>query len=161
MTVLWKGTPIEKITNEGLADAITRAGNLLNGLRSDNELSLMVGELQDAFLAEKKKRIEDGTWRKPTVYDLNPAFLIKLMEECGEVSQACSKIIFMGADNFNPDTGVTNIEALHMELGDIDAWVKKMRLDEGLIYAYSEGKQERIEEYILDPKLGFKIHGWQ
>lgn len=45
------------------------------------------------------------------------------MEECAEVIQALSKIFRFGIDGVNPVTGVSNINHLETELGDLRAMV--------------------------------------
>lgn len=42
-----------------------------------------------------------------------------LMEECGEVIQACGKILRHGFDSKHPDGGPTNRQQLEIELGHV------------------------------------------
>ena len=43
-----------------------------------------------------------------------------LMEECAEVIQAASKLVRFGKEN-RPDNGVSNIEVLGLEFGDVES----------------------------------------
>lgn len=48
--------------------------------------------------------------------------LVLVMEECGEVTQACSKALRHGLDNYDPENPrVTNRMDLARELGDLQA----------------------------------------
>jgi NTP pyrophosphatase (non-canonical NTP hydrolase) len=49
--------------------------------------------------------------------------LILLMEECGEVTQICAKILRFGIDDTNPVTKKTNRKHLEVELGDVQAMI--------------------------------------
>ena len=59
---------------------------------------------------------------------------LKLTEECNEVAHLCSKIIQFGIQDFHPDTGVQNAEALHGELNDLHATIEMLNADVGLCY---------------------------
>lgn len=45
--------------------------------------------------------------------------LVRLMEECGEVIQACSKILRWGWYSTHPNGGPTNVDSLLRELHDV------------------------------------------
>lgn len=49
-----------------------------------------------------------------------------LMEECSEVAKACSKAIRFGLTHFWEKEGMTNAEAIMMELGDVKFMVNKL-----------------------------------
>lgn len=53
--------------------------------------------------------------------------LIKLVEECGEVIQMCSKIMLHGYDEVGPihkSAGQDNRTRLEQELGDVHFWLE-------------------------------------
>ena len=50
--------------------------------------------------------------------DREREILIVLMEECAEVTQAASKLLRFGKEN-RPDNGVSNVETLSKEVGDL------------------------------------------
>ena len=52
--------------------------------------------------------------------------VIHLMEECGEVVQACAKILRFGLDGAHPTTGRLNHVALRAELKDLRAAARKV-----------------------------------
>lgn len=49
---------------------------------------------------------------------------IKLNEECGELIQINSKTNIYGIDSINPDTGISNYDALSKEMHDVIASIK-------------------------------------
>jgi NTP pyrophosphatase (non-canonical NTP hydrolase) len=52
--------------------------------------------------------------------------VVHLMEECGEVIQACAKILRFGLDAEHPVSGMPNRKSLRTELADLRAAVKKV-----------------------------------
>lgn len=75
-----------------------------------------------------------------------------LMEECGEVITAASKMIRFGVDDANPKTNILNSRALGLEIGDLSHMIKLVR-ELALVTEYSvqEGtkrKAERLEIYL-------------
>lgn len=50
--------------------------------------------------------------------DREREILIVLMEECAEVTQAASKLLRFGKEN-RPDNGVSNVDTLSKEVGDL------------------------------------------
>lgn len=77
--------------------------------------------------------------------------LVILMEECAEVTQAASKLLRFGKEN-RPDTGVSNIETLSMEYGDLET-ISTMVLTAGLMQGafIEEGrarKRERLAHFM-------------
>jgi NTP pyrophosphatase (non-canonical NTP hydrolase) len=58
--------------------------------------------------------------------------LIYLMEECGEVTQACSKIIRFGLDTKRKNKDQSNKELLEEELGDVLCLINRL-MDAGII----------------------------
>ena len=58
--------------------------------------------------------------------------LITLAEECAEVIQVVSKIQRFGATSFHPETGVSNLDKLNQEIGDMLTMVDLL-VNEGLL----------------------------
>lgn len=86
--------------------------------------------------------------------------LVKLMEECAEVSKVCAKILRFGIDNGKPDSLVTNREELHRELVDIVAIVAILE-EEGITTVGTLSEEQmlapinRIYHYMnLSKELG-------
>lgn len=69
-----------------------------------------------------------------------------LMEECGEVITAASKMIRFGVDDANPSTDVLNSRALGLEIGDLSHMMDRVR-QMGLIQEADEqeGRERKIE----------------
>ncbi len=65
-------------------------------------------------------------------YPSNEYLLVKLMEECGEVTQVAAKTHCFGFDFQNPKTGDFNRTELADEIGDVLGLVD-MLADRGLI----------------------------
>lgn len=88
------------------------------------------------------------------------ASLLKIAEECGELTQMCFKCIFYGMDNTSPKNGntKTNREKLIEEIGDLMANVKLLidDTDAGItfkaIYDRAVAKYKRLENYIPEAK---------
>lgn len=59
--------------------------------------------------------------------DIQELLLLKLIEECNEVSHCCSKIIQFGPNEVYND--VTNIGKLRMEIIDLKAVIKLLGID--------------------------------
>lgn len=66
--------------------------------------------------------------------------LIVLMEECAEVTQAASKLLRFGKEN-RPDNGVSNVETLSKEVGDLQ-YMLRMARDADLTNADIEAKAQ-------------------
>lgn len=75
--------------------------------------------------------------------DYEREILMILMEECGEVIQAASKLVRFGKEN-RPDNHVSNVFTLSAEYGDLCV-VARMAEDAGLIRqtAVEEGKERK------------------
>lgn len=71
---------------------------------------------------------------------------MKLSEESSEISKECMKIMQFGLDSRNPDTGVSNIDALNMEINDLLAIIELLQ-DEGYFTF------EKDETHIENKKL--------
>ena len=84
------------------------------------------------------------------------AVLTKIMEECGETVQICSKCIFYGAGNTSPKGGNTrtNKEKLIEEMGDILANFKVLIDDTDIgitwdeAWARADAKYPKLEGYL-------------
>jgi hypothetical protein len=78
--------------------------------------------------------------------------LIKLMEECAEVQQACSKALRFGLDNSCPVSGMTNRLHIEDEVTDMACVVAAMEAMSILPIATTEkqvtAKSLRIMEYM-------------
>lgn len=74
--------------------------------------------------------------------------LVKLMEECGETIQICSKIIQFGFDSYHPDTNETNKSLLEKELGDVRCFeellIEKESISEEAIQQQFEKKYKKF-----------------
>lgn len=55
-------------------------------------------------------------------------------EECAEVIQAISKVLRFGLNQHHPETGVTNIEALAIEVGQLKYMLDRLWSDWNLPY---------------------------
>ncbi len=77
--------------------------------------------------------------------------LVKLMEECGEVIQVCSKALRFGLTHLHPKSGnIPNRELISREFMDV-CHVANMLEDEGVIPDYwvdPEIAKARIEKYL-------------
>lgn len=58
--------------------------------------------------------------------------LLILMEECSEVTQAVSKCLRFGLENYKPGKPNTNLEHLEEELGDLLCMIDLLR-DSGVV----------------------------
>lgn len=87
---------------------------------------------------------------------LTPAeaeLVVKLMEECGEVIQACSKALRHGLDSYWPEpNGPSNQVSIERELGDVRATIAHLavagviRLD--MVDLFQERKLARMGRYM-------------
>lgn len=50
-----------------------------------------------------------------------------LQEECAEVIQAISKCFRFGINNINPNTNISNIKSLELEIGDMLAMIDLLK----------------------------------
>ena len=75
--------------------------------------------------------------------DREREILIVLMEECAEVIQAASKLLRFGKEN-RPDNGISNIETLSKEIGDLRYMLTMVR-DADLTIEEIEIKQQQIK----------------
>ncbi len=78
--------------------------------------------------------------------------LLKLMEECSEVSQRCSKAIRFGLEEIQPEQLLNNRVRLYQEISDLIT-VLKMLSDENILDDYVSEAQlkfgkERVEKYF-------------
>jgi NTP pyrophosphatase (non-canonical NTP hydrolase) len=76
--------------------------------------------------------------------------LVKLMEECGELTQICSKTIFYGKDSRSPKKkdSESNAELLVEEMGDVLALIKIIVEDTDLGISMKDIKARRDAKYI-------------
>lgn len=77
--------------------------------------------------------------------------LLKLSEECAEVSQRCAKSIIFGSDEIQPGQKLNNVERLVNELEDL-LGVARMLREEKMISAPDEkninNKSHRVEHFM-------------
>ena len=66
--------------------------------------------------------------------------LLKLMEECNEVSKVCSKAIQFGLGDIAPDKIYTNAEKLNQELNDIQASIDMLNI---VGFSFKEDKESQ------------------
>jgi NTP pyrophosphatase (non-canonical NTP hydrolase) len=88
--------------------------------------------------------------------------LIILMEESAEVSQAASKVMRFGLVSTHPlESPQTNQLRLETEIGDFMAIVKLLTEEYNLnmdnIIAAADAKLVKVEKYMRNPKLEFKV----
>ena len=92
--------------------------------------------------------------------------LTKISEECGEVTQICSKIIFYGIDNISPKADNTNKasnrDKLIEELGDVLSNMKVLieHTEAGItwddVYTRRDTKFNKLMDYILPEDFNVK-----
>jgi NTP pyrophosphatase (non-canonical NTP hydrolase) len=70
--------------------------------------------------------------------------LVLLIEECGEVIQAATKILRFGWDRDQPDYGI-NHQVLAREVGDLLAVINSLPLDAAIIENAERVKMARAE----------------
>lgn len=89
-------------------------------------------------------------------------YLTLLAEECTEVGKLASKSIRFGLDSIDPETGISNTEALHQELIDILSIVDFLNYEYGFSFDYTNidqklilKKKEKVERYLhISQRLG-------
>lgn len=87
--------------------------------------------------------------------------LVILMEECGEVIQAASKLIRFGRED-RPDEAkpLSNVDYFSAEVGDVKTMIQRC-LDVGLlnpraIQLGQTRKSERLDKYLQNQPDGFR-----
>ena len=80
--------------------------------------------------------------------------LTLFIEEAAECTQEICKMLHHGIDNVNPVTGVSNLEKLHTEVGDLLAIIE-MSQDRGLLDPFKlqeaiQDKRERLKHWHPD-----------
>lgn len=86
------------------------------------------------------------------VTDYEREILTILQEEAAEVIVAVSKILRFGKSNHYPESGVTNVHELGLELGDL-SFMMALVQDHGLVTfkTFMEGrerKRARLKKYL-------------
>ena len=75
----------------------------------------------------------------------------KTGEECAELGKVCSRVTIQGLDGVDPETGVSNRDALAKEIADVLAQCKvtinALGLDEHAIYARCQNKVGQMAEW--------------
>jgi len=78
-------------------------------------------------------------------------YLSKLMEECGELTQACSKIMIYGEESCHPDTDETNKERLQSEMGDVLAAISIVSETYGLdSHAIADVLADKVKKIVTN-----------
>lgn len=70
--------------------------------------------------------------------------LVRLQEECAELSQVISKIIRFGYDNTYED-GTTNEQALLREIADVKVSIENLHIPDAIMQKFMQAKRERLE----------------
>lgn len=72
--------------------------------------------------------------------------LYLVVEECGEVVQAATKILRHGYESYHPDTGVSNRSHFQKELGDLLECIDMMKraFDVNMQAVFVAGDEKRI-----------------
>lgn len=87
---------------------------------------------------------------------LTPAQLEALAilgEECGETMQVIGKIMRHGLESKNPNTGYTNLDQLHREIGDILAILQILGdLDIVDAWTFNNSSREKLK------RIGTNLH---
>ena len=79
--------------------------------------------------------------------------LSKMMEECGELTQVCSKVLLHGEFASHPETGEVNLDRLKQEMVDvmvvIDLLGKEYEIDKEELLPMFEEKVKKVEGLIF------------
>ena len=79
--------------------------------------------------------------------------LVRVIEECGEVIQAATKILRFGVKGSYCD-GRQNVDVLVSEIGDLQACVDRLQLDEDALARARLAKHRKLRP-IVQFELGF------
>ena len=71
-----------------------------------------------------------------------------LQEECGEVIMAVSKIFRFGLKQGNPETGISNKDALQEELCQLEAMIDLIRREWGIGSYSAPGKERKTQRHF-------------
>ena len=92
--------------------------------------------------------------------------LIKLMEECNELSQCVAKLLWFGENEVEPGQDLTNFERMVNEYNDLIGVIDKINEDDVFLKTISvypdktTRKKEKIEKYLIYSKgLGILDRG--
>jgi len=84
--------------------------------------------------------------------------LIKVIEECAEVQEACSKILRFGMYSTNPSTQESNLDKLRSELGDLTVAVQLLEENMGLELETSDyGLGLKLDRFLKFRELSVEI----
>lgn len=72
--------------------------------------------------------------------------LVRLQEECAELSQVISKIIRFGYDNTYED-GTTNEQALIREVADVMVSIENLNIPPQIMQTFMQRKRDRLEQW--------------
>lgn len=91
-------------------------------------------------------------------------YLSKMMEECGEVIQAASKVMIHGGDNYHPVTEVNNLDHLKEEIEDVMATFSIITATYGLdAESMTEALPAKVQkiETVVDEAIKVEIEKQQ
>ena len=81
--------------------------------------------------------------------------LLKIMEECAEISQVCSKASQFGLEESHPDMDQNNLQRIRAEFGDLMGTVKYLYDVHGVEIAATKEcmdsmtkKADKLEKYL-------------
>lgn len=78
----------------------------------------------------------------------NELVLLHLMEECGELTQACSKILRFGEHGKGPKETHTNIQNLSIEIGNVLEILQHLERIPDLILVGMRDKKKVLEKEL-------------
>lgn len=91
--------------------------------------------------------------------NIEQLLLIKLMEECAEVQQACSKALRFGLNSSNNDSGIVHTNAMDIRKEFLDVLaVIEVLTEEGILDMIGMSQEDvnprkdRINKYMLASK---------
>ncbi len=79
--------------------------------------------------------------------DLTPINLIRLQEECAEVTQIICKIKRFGLHDVCFNTSASNLDRLIEEVADLQVCIENLNLPEDKLEVGRENKREKIKKY--------------
>lgn len=96
----------------------------------------------------------------PLPNEFDKELLVKLMEECGEITQAAAKLYCFGADSGYPGCNTTNAQDLGRELGNLigvaKALVKTGVIDNSNVALGIASKLNKLPNYMLSAPPGYE-----
>lgn len=85
--------------------------------------------------------------------NMTQLILIKLAEECGEVSHDTLKAVQFGLEDHHPTGHLSNRHRIHAELNDLMAVIEMLNTEHGLGFVPSrraiEEKKEKVRKWAM------------